>query len=82
MLQYIIQPSLYNILRDCFLYCLFVQFYKADSFGLKTLDSEGRVKLCTVAGVEHLDWPFNESVFNKCILTYLSVPDSEQIGTG
>ena len=54
-------------------YTIMFQFYTKDTFGLRTLKEQGRMKLCTVAGVEHLFWPSSKDVFKKCILPYLSV---------
>ena len=43
-----------------------------DSFGLRTLNETGRVKVFEIPGVHHTQWHVNLSVFNCCIEPYLS----------
>jgi len=45
-------------------------FYKEDSFGLKTLHSEQRLKLIQVDGIGHRDWTLPE-VFIKYVAPLL-----------
>ncbi len=45
--------------------------YKNDTFGLKTMDSEGRLFLHAVAGVEHAHWLSNKTNFLANILPLL-----------
>ena len=45
-------------------------FYINDTFGLKTLDESGRLKLQIVPGVSHNDWTGNEDVIRKYVLPY------------
>ncbi|XP_038163619.1 lysosomal thioesterase PPT2-like [Cyprinodon tularosa] len=47
------------------------QFYKLDTFGLKTLDARGDVALCVQAGVKHTHWHSNFTVFTNCIEEWL-----------
>ncbi|XP_077986850.1 lysosomal thioesterase PPT2-A-like [Glandiceps talaboti] len=46
--------------------------YQQDSFGLRTLDKRGAIKMYTVAGVEHTNWHKNETVFKDCVLPWLT----------
>jgi palmitoyl-protein thioesterase len=46
-------------------------FYISDSFGLKTLDTEGRVHVYEVPGVQHLHWHGNKTVFDNYIEPWL-----------
>ena len=50
---------------------VFPQFYKDDSFGLRTLDQQGKVKVYEVPGIEHLEWPLSSEVFEKYIEPWL-----------
>lgn len=47
-------------------------FYINDSFGLKTLDREGRIHVYEVAGVEHVHWHINKTVFDLYIEPWLN----------
>ncbi|XP_035991397.1 lysosomal thioesterase PPT2 isoform X4 [Fundulus heteroclitus] len=47
------------------------EFYKNDTFGLKTLDARGDVSVCVQSGVEHTHWHSNITVFNNCIEKWL-----------
>lgn len=46
-------------------------FYKADSFGLRTLDQQGKVKVYEIPGIEHLEWPLSQEIFEKYIEPWL-----------
>lgn len=48
------------------------QVYQEDSFGLKTLNEEGRIVRYTVPGVPHRHWEKNETVFTNYISQYLT----------
>lgn len=50
---------------------LLLQFYSEDSFGLRTLNEQGRVKVFEVPGVQHLHWHHNKQIFQKYIEPYL-----------
>ncbi|XP_051526800.1 lysosomal thioesterase PPT2-A-like isoform X6 [Myxocyprinus asiaticus] len=43
-----------------------------DSFGLKTLYARGDLALCSVAGVTHILWHSNETVYKNCIEKWLT----------
>ncbi|XP_051949400.1 lysosomal thioesterase PPT2-A-like isoform X3 [Xyrauchen texanus] len=43
-----------------------------DSFGLKTLYTRGDVALCSMAGVAHIFWHSNETVYKNCIEEWLT----------
>lgn len=45
--------------------------YKEDRIGLRTLDKKGKLKIVTVAGIDHFMWHRNMSVCDKYILPYL-----------
>ena len=47
-------------------------FYVKDTFGLRTLNETGRVKVFEIPGVQHLQWHTNQSVFNCCMEPYLN----------
>ena len=47
------------------------QFYTSDTFGLKTLDGQGRVHVYEVPGVQHVHWHGNKTVFDNCIEPWL-----------
>uniref|UniRef100_A0A3Q2PB45 palmitoyl-CoA hydrolase n=1 Tax=Fundulus heteroclitus TaxID=8078 RepID=A0A3Q2PB45_FUNHE len=47
------------------------EFYKRDTFGLRTLDARGDVSMCVQSGVEHTKWHSNITVFNNCIKKWL-----------
>ncbi|XP_036071637.1 lysosomal thioesterase PPT2-A-like [Oryzias melastigma] len=46
-------------------------FYRKNTFGLKTLDTRGDLIVCTQSGVKHMEWHSNQSVFEKCIQKWL-----------
>lgn len=46
-------------------------FYLTDVFGLKTLAARGDLILCSVAGVAHVWWHSNETVFHTCMEKWL-----------
>nr|CAD7568058.1 unnamed protein product [Timema californicum] len=46
--------------------------YLDDSFGLQTLDKQGRLKVFEITGVAHLDWHKNVTVIDKYIVPYLN----------
>ena len=48
-----------------------LQFYKDNSFGLRTLDDSGRIHMYTVPGVPHLKFHKDQSVFDHCIKQWL-----------
>ncbi|KAM3857883.1 lysosomal thioesterase PPT2 [Diretmus argenteus] len=45
--------------------------YMKDVFGLKTLAARGDLILCSVAGVQHIYWHSNETVFRTCMEKWL-----------
>jgi palmitoyl-protein thioesterase len=45
-------------------------FYTEDTFGLKTLDTTGRLNLTVVPGVSHGDWTGDEEVIKKYVLPH------------
>lgn len=45
-------------------------YYGSDTFGLKTLDSTGRLNLTVVPGVSHGDWTGNEDIIRKYVLPH------------
>lgn len=47
------------------------QVYLGDVFGLKTLAARGDLILCSVPGVEHVQWHSNETVFHTCMEKWL-----------
>ncbi|XP_035991394.1 lysosomal thioesterase PPT2 isoform X2 [Fundulus heteroclitus] len=47
------------------------EFYKRDTFGLRTLDARGDVSVCVQSGVEHTHWHSNFTVFTNCIEKWL-----------
>ena len=49
-----------------------LQVYTDDTFGLKTLDTTGRLQIYDVPGVQHVEWIKNSTVFEKCIRQWLS----------
>lgn len=51
--------------------CMDQQFYKDNSFGLRTLDDSGRIHMYTVPGVPHLKFHKDQSVFDHCIKQWL-----------
>ncbi|XP_029959489.1 lysosomal thioesterase PPT2-like [Salarias fasciatus] len=48
------------------------EFYRTDAFGLRTLDARGDVSLCVHAGVKHVQWHSNYSVFHSCMKKWLT----------
>lgn len=42
--------------------------YAQDTFGLRTLDKDGRLTIIRVRGVQHSDWAKNESVIREHVL--------------
>eukprot|EP00731_Ephydatia_muelleri_P038704 Em0869g2a len=46
-------------------------FYTKDSFGLRTLDMQGKIARYTIPGVIHTNWHRNQSVFDCCIEPWL-----------
>lgn len=48
------------------------EFYKNDTFGLKTLDARGDVSTCVHSGVKHTSWHSNDTVFRSCIEKWLT----------
>ncbi|XP_064616130.1 lysosomal thioesterase PPT2-A-like [Liolophura sinensis] len=47
-------------------------WYIHDWFGLKTLDQRGAIHKYEIPGVEHVHWHSNKTVFECCILPWLS----------
>jgi hypothetical protein len=45
--------------------------YKEDRFGLKTLDSKGRLHIITQDGVDHFGWHVNLTVIDNHIIPFL-----------
>ncbi|KAE8289153.1 Lysosomal thioesterase PPT2-A [Larimichthys crocea] len=48
------------------------EFYRNDTFGLKTLDARGDVSVCVQPGVKHVMWHSNFTVFTNCIEKWLT----------
>ncbi|XP_059194879.1 lysosomal thioesterase PPT2-like [Centropristis striata] len=48
------------------------EFYKNDTFGLKTLDARGNMSVCIHSGVKHIQWHSNYTVFRSCIEKWLT----------
>ncbi|XP_013884171.1 lysosomal thioesterase PPT2 [Austrofundulus limnaeus] len=48
------------------------EFYRNDTFGLKTLDARGGLSVCVQSGVEHTHWHDNFTVFQKCMERWLT----------
>lgn len=48
------------------------EFYKNDTFGLKTLDARGDLSVCVHAGVKHTMWHSNFTVFMNCMERWLT----------
>nr|XP_019960517.1 PREDICTED: lysosomal thioesterase PPT2-like [Paralichthys olivaceus] len=48
------------------------EFYRNDTFGLKTLDARGGVSKCVQSGVSHVHWHKNYTVFQNCIEKWLT----------
>ena len=51
---------------------LIIQFYHDDSFGLRTLDEQGKVKIYDVPGVKHADWGRRSDIFDKYMKPWLN----------
>ncbi|TWW80014.1 Lysosomal thioesterase PPT2 [Takifugu flavidus] len=47
-------------------------FYRNNTFGLKTLDARGDVSLCLHSGVKHVHWHSNFTVFQSCMEKWLT----------
>lgn len=52
--------------------CLDFQVFLMDLFGLKTLYARGDLILCSMAGVAHIFWHSNETVYKTCIEQWLT----------
>ncbi|XP_061531730.1 lysosomal thioesterase PPT2-A-like [Phycodurus eques] len=48
------------------------EFYRNDTFGLKTLSARGDLSLCLYSGVKHMHWHSNFTVFTNCIEKWLT----------
>ncbi|XP_037532030.1 lysosomal thioesterase PPT2-A-like [Nematolebias whitei] len=48
------------------------EFYRNDTFGLKTLDARGDMSVCVQSGVKHTKWHGNFTVFQSCIEKWLT----------
>ncbi|XP_034554009.1 lysosomal thioesterase PPT2-like [Notolabrus celidotus] len=48
------------------------EYYKNDTFGLKTLDANGDVSVCIHSGVKHVNWHSNFTVFSGCMEKWLT----------
>ncbi|XP_041799174.1 lysosomal thioesterase PPT2-like [Chelmon rostratus] len=48
------------------------EFYKNDTFGLKTLVARRAVSVCVQSGVKHVHWHSNFTVFRTCIEKWLT----------
>ncbi|KAM8735364.1 lysosomal thioesterase PPT2-A-like [Acanthopagrus schlegelii] len=48
------------------------EFYKNDTFGLKTLDARGDITTCVHSGVKHVQWHSNFTVFMSCMEKWLT----------
>ncbi len=51
---------------------LVFQVFLMDIFGLKTLYARGDLVLCSMAGVAHVSWHSNETVYKTCIEKWLT----------
>ena len=45
-------------------------FYVQDSFGLKTMNEDGKVNITVVPNVSHGDWTGNEDIIKKYVLPH------------
>lgn len=45
--------------------------YRNDLIGLKTLDSQEKLKIITIPNVQHKDWHLNVDIINDAIIPYL-----------
>lgn len=48
------------------------EFYRNDTFGLKTLEARGDVLVCLHSGVKHTTWHSNFTVFSSCMEKWLT----------
>ncbi|KAM9852362.1 lysosomal thioesterase PPT2-like [Aulostomus maculatus] len=48
------------------------EFYRNDTFGLKTLVTRGDVYVCVHSGVQHVEWHSNFTVFRSCMEKWLT----------
>ncbi|XP_077384497.1 lysosomal thioesterase PPT2-like [Festucalex cinctus] len=48
------------------------EFYRNDTFGLKTLSARGDLSMCLRPGVKHIRWHSNFTVFTDCIEKWLT----------
>ncbi|KAM9309181.1 lysosomal thioesterase PPT2-A-like [Pholidichthys leucotaenia] len=48
------------------------EFYRKDSFGLKTLDARGDIWVCVRSGVKHVQWHSNFTIFQSCMEKWLT----------
>ncbi|XP_030013915.1 lysosomal thioesterase PPT2-like [Sphaeramia orbicularis] len=48
------------------------EFYRNDTFGLKTLEARGDISVCVHSGVHHTKWHSNQTVFNTCLEKWLT----------
>ncbi|XP_062385776.1 lysosomal thioesterase PPT2-A-like [Sardina pilchardus] len=48
------------------------EVYLRDTFGLKTLQARGDMFLCAMAGVQHVFWHSNQTVFTSCMEKWLT----------
>ncbi|XP_060771376.1 lysosomal thioesterase PPT2 [Neoarius graeffei] len=48
------------------------EVFLRDAFGLKSLYARGDLELCSFAGVEHIYWHSNETVYKSCIDKWLT----------
>ncbi|KAM7421403.1 hypothetical protein PAMA_015502 [Pampus argenteus] len=48
------------------------EFYKNDTFGLRTLNTRGDVSVCVHSGVKHVQWHSNFTVFKSCMEKWLT----------
>lgn len=47
------------------------KIYRNDDIGLRTLDTENRLKIITYPHVNHFEWHMNVTVIQKAILAHL-----------
>uniref|UniRef100_A0A3B3HRC0 palmitoyl-CoA hydrolase n=1 Tax=Oryzias latipes TaxID=8090 RepID=A0A3B3HRC0_ORYLA len=48
-----------------------LEFYREDTFGLRTLDARSDIIMCSCSGVKHSEWDSNQQVFKRCIKPWL-----------
>ncbi|XP_078272065.1 lysosomal thioesterase PPT2-A-like [Rhinoraja longicauda] len=46
--------------------------YRQDTFGLKTMDARKAITTFTMKNVHHTDWHSNKTVFEECIVKWLT----------